>query len=299
MKKSIGILYWFFVLLSSGAWNSSIAQPYIPMLGETNEWRVVSCFSGCVTSAYYTSGDTVVDGNLYQVLDGYHYINGNMLIREDVQERKVYLKQTYGHSLLPEFTLYDFSLEIGDTVDVYNPISPLPEDGGKFVLDSIVQKALETDDHRYFYLHAVNPSVSNSTNTVWVEGIGALSLINSPGAMPTEAEHMVCAIQNGDLIYADLDSVFSCGPLNAEVLDGKPKLDLSFYPNPADEKLYIAMTGEQKPFQIQLFNAKGQMVVSEGWVEELSVQNLDKGLYFLSVLFEDGTRLNKRVLISR
>lgn len=298
MKRRSGIIYCLLIILSSGVWNTSNGQPYIPMLGQTNEWRVVSCFSGCVTSAYYTSDDTLVDGNLYQVLDGYHYINGNMLIREDVQERKVYLKQTYGHSLLPEFTLYDFSLELGDTVNVYNPISPLPEDGGKFVLDSVVEKTLETTDHRHFYLHAVNSLVSNSTNTVWVEGVGALSLINSPGAMPTEAEHMVCAIQNGELVYSDLDSVFSCGPLSTDEALSTNKIDLVVYPNPADETLKVVVEGQQKPISLEVFDTKGQKVTSKGWTEGITVQHLDNGLYLLIAGFDNGTRLSKRILIA-
>ena len=289
----------FLLTLNVGAfWNSCFAQPYIPMLAESNEWRVVSCFDGCITDAYFTLGDTLLDGKVYRVLDGYHYINGNMLIREDVEERKVYLKQTFGHSILPEFTLYDFSINVGDTIDVYNPLSPLPEFGGKFVLDSVREKTLETTDHRHFYLHAVEPSVSNSTNTVWVEGIGALSLINSPGAMPTEAEHMVCAFQNGELLYSDLDSVFSCGPLTSENVVNQLSSELVIYPNPTSEKLHLTVSGQIVPVYLELFDAKGQKVLSGEWTEQLKVQSIEDGLYHLVATLEGGKRLSSRVLIT-
>ena len=160
------------------------AQPYIPLLGDITEWHVVTCFNGCGVDRYNASGDILVDGQHYQVLDGYHYIQGNFLLREDVNERIVYLKLLGGHSLLDEYPLYDFSLGVGDTTHVYNPISPMPEDGGLFVVDSIVPRPLVHDDHRFFYLHAVDPIASQSESTIWVEGIGALSLINSPGAGP-------------------------------------------------------------------------------------------------------------------
>lgn len=293
------ILKVFFLTLN--AWfvgSSCFAQQYIPMLDETNEWRVVSCFDGCVTDAYFTAGDTLLDGMVYRVLDGYHYINGNMLIREDIEERKVYLKQTFGHSILPEFTLYDFSLDVGDTIDVYNPLSPLPEYGGKFVLDSVITKTLETADHRHFYLHAVDPSVSNSSNTVWVEGIGALSLINSPGAMPTEAEHMVCAFQNGELLYSDLDSVYSCGPLASENVVDHPSSGLVIYPNPANEKLHLTVSGLKAPVYLELFDAKGQKVLSGNWTEQVQVQNIENGLYLLIAVLEDGAHVTKLVLIA-
>lgn len=273
------------------------AQPYIPMLGETNEWRVVACFNGCVTSAYFTSGETTVDGQTYRVLDGYHYINGNMLIREDVQERKVYLKQTFGHSLLSEFILYDFSLEDGDTVNVYNPLSPLPEDGGQFVLDSIVLKPLETMEHRLFYLHAVDPQASQSERTVWIEGIGSLSLINSPGEGPTETEHLVCAMKDDVLLYADLDSIYSCGPLS--VAEEVTETQLQIIPNPAHDVLKLSLSGNSRPLRLELIAVDGSTVAKLPWQEQLDVSALPGGIYLLRCVFESGKVHHQRFVVSR
>lgn len=262
------------------------AQPYTPMLGTTNEWRVVSCDNGCVTDAYYALGDTLVDGNNYRILDGYHYIAGNFLIREDVQERKVYMKTLVQHVLLDEYPLYDFSIQDGDTVDVYNPISPLPQYGGKFVLDSIVLRPLENGDHRFFYLHAVNPSVSLSERTVWVEGVGSLSLINSPGQAPTEGDHVVCAFKDGVLQYADLDSVYSCGALS---VGQAPKQDvLTVYPNPASSMVYIKLPENSRATRTRVFDISGRLVHQQPFNPNLDVGHLDRGTYIIVVETEEG-----------
>lgn len=289
MQRLVSLLLFFAIAQAN-------AQPYIPMLGETNEWRVVSCFNGCVTSAYFTSGETTVDGQTYRVLDGYHYINGNMLIREDVQERKVYLKQTFGHSLLPEFTLYDFSLEDGDTVDVYNPLSPLPEDGGQFVLDSIVLKPLQTTEHRHFYLHAVDPQASQSEGTIWIEGVGALSLINSPGEGPTEAEHLVCALKNDELMYTDLDSIYSCGSLSLEEQPSAPELQV--YPNPASGFVQLSFTENVQPLSMQLTSVDGRTVLVEPWQAQLDISGLPSGIYLLQCVLESGKVLGQRIAVT-
>ena len=273
------------ILLFSVGACSLQAQPYIPMLGQTNEWRVVSCDFGCITDAYYTSGDTVVNGIEYLVLDGYHYIQGNFLIREDVQERKVYLKLLGGHALLDEFPLYDFSIEDGDTVNVYNPISPLPENGGKFVLDSVVVRTLETQDHRFFYLHAVNPVAYLSQNTVWVEGVGSRRLINTPGAAATEANHLACAFKDGVLQYSDTDSVFSCGPLH--VSDVRGASAMLIYPNPTNGNVYLQLKGGSTQAQkVEVYDMLGRPMVEVRNKMEIDLSALKQGLYVITVTSE-------------
>ena len=237
------------------------AQPYVSLLGNLTEWRTVTCNNGCSTDDYRATGDTLVDGQQYQILDGFHYIQRNFLIREDVLERKVYLKTLVSHTLLDEYPLYDFGLSIGDTTDVYNPISPMPEDGGKFVLDSIVSRALEDGDHRFFYLHAVNPTLSQSSNTIWVEGVGSLTLINSPGAGPTAAGHLGCAFKDGVLRYAKLDSISGCSPSGVESISADPIFSLN--PNPFNQHFRLQGAVRTRKVVLKVFSSDGKLVFSD------------------------------------
>lgn len=271
------------------------SQTYIPMLGQTNTWQAVSCLNGCVLDSYGTGGDTTISGFDYKILGGYHYIQGNFLIREDVSERKVYMKILGGHVLLDEFPLYDFSLQDGDTTHVYNPISPLPEDGGLFVLDSIISRTLETGEHRFFYLHAVDPIASVSESTVWVEGVGSLSLINSPGAGPTEGEHLGCAFKDGILQYSDTDSISACS-LNS--VPESSDIMVSVYPTVFTDVLNVDLP-DRGLASIQVYSLQGSLVYASNCegksLTQISGAELPIGILLVQTQI-DGSQMVSKVI---
>lgn len=268
------------------------SQSYIPMLGQTNTWHAVSCFNGCYIDSYGTGGDTTISGFDYKILDGYHYIQGNFLIREDVQERKVYMKLLGGHVLLDEYPLYDFNLNEGDTTHVYNPISPLPEDGGLFILDSIISRTLETAEHRFFYLHAVDPFISGSDNTVWVEGVGSLSLINSPGAGPSGGEHLGCAFKDGVLQYAEIDSIDGCSLNSVPETSG---VEVAVYPTLFQDEL-IAKSKQGDISMIRIYSTDGKPLYSQTGIKRehrISGSNLPYGMLLVQINIE-GSLFTKK-----
>ncbi len=191
-----------------------LGQEYKPLLDSYNEWKVTSCYFGCITDGYYTDGDTLVDGCNYKILDGYHFISRTILLREDVPEKKVYLNFIQEPSNT-EYLLYDFSLNIGDSIDMKNPISPFIEDAGYYDLDSVIPRPLvDGNDYRHFYL---SPSESNEisiNNAIWIEGAGSLSIINAPSGDPdiNGVGHLSCFFKNGVPYYTNLDSIDACEP---------------------------------------------------------------------------------------
>lgn len=190
---------------------NSAAQAYVPMLNHESEWHVTTCNSGCITDKYYTIGDTLINGNHYHFLDKYHY-NKNFVIREDTTSRKIYMRLLADPPPAKDYLLYDFSLHVGDTTSVQNPGSPYPQFAGTFKVDSIVSKPLIHGNRRYFYLHAYDTLVANTKTTIWVEGIGSLCLINTPGAMPqiNGVGHLSCYFNNNINEYSQLDSISNC-----------------------------------------------------------------------------------------
>lgn len=209
MKKLI------FLILFGTYSNSSFSQEYKPLLDVYNEWHVTNCFFGCLTDKYFTDGDTIVDGQDYKILDGFHFISRTFLLREEVADKKVYLNfvQQSGNS---EYLLYDFSLNVGDSIDMKNPISPFPLNAGYYRVDSIIPRTLvDGNDYRHFYL---SPSLSNSistTSATWIEGVGSLSLVNAPSGYPdiNDVGHLSCFFKNSVPFYVNLDSITSCDPL--------------------------------------------------------------------------------------
>ena len=59
-------------------------------------------------------------------------------------------------------------------------------------------------------MSSLNSSINE--NPIWIEGIGSLSLINSPGGTPNVngAGKLSCYFNNGNSVYSQLDSISSC-----------------------------------------------------------------------------------------
>ncbi len=192
-----------------------IAQGYKPLLDDYNEWHFTYCFFGCSTDRYFTNGDTLVDGLDYKILDGYHFISRTFLLREEPSDRKVYLNfvESTGNT---EYLLYNFSLNVGDSIDMRNPITPFPDEAGYYRLDSIIPRPLVDGlDYRHFYLSPTESNTISTTNAIWIEGVGSLSLINAPSGYPdiNDVGHLSCFFKNSIPFYSNLDSIDGCEPV--------------------------------------------------------------------------------------
>lgn len=191
------------------------AQDYKPLLDDINEWHLTYCHAGCGTDVYYTDGDTIVNGYNYKILDGYHYISRTFLLREEIENQRVYV-----HISRPEgdreYLLYDFLLEVGDSIDIKNPITPFPSDAGYFQVDSIIRRPLDDGTpYRHFYLSPTPSNPISTNNAVWIEGVGSLAMLTAPGGDPdiNGAGALSCFFKNQELFYSNMDSISSCDPL--------------------------------------------------------------------------------------
>lgn len=213
MKSKLSILV--FLIFNT----SVFAQSYKPLLDNINEWHFTTCFSGCLTDAYYTDGDTIVNGKNYKILDGYHYISRTFLLREDIATQKVYIKFATSEPS-DEYLLYDFSLSEGDVFDMKNPVTPFPRDGGLFVVDSIIARPLQDgNNYKHYYFSPAPGNTTSNNNAIWVEGVGSLSLINAPGGKPNinEVGELSCFFKDTEVFYANLDSIQDCIPIHLGV----------------------------------------------------------------------------------
>lgn len=270
------LLLTFLLLVSSLA----IAQDYRPLLDDYNEWKLTTCYFGCITDPYWTDGDTLVDGQVHKILDGYHYIERKYLLREEGQ--KVYFTRVIDEVTTEQFLLYDFGLQVGDVFEMKNPLSPFPTNGGPFVLDSIVERTLvdgQGYDHYYFTPHPSN--IFSNNPAVWVEGVGSLSMVNAPGGDPdiNGVGALSCFFKEGQLFYQNLDSIQACEPvlgladrIRTQSIDWKlSQGSLSF----------MRLT---KDSQVAIYTLNGQAIASD-----LVLQ--DGQLYFNTTSWADGVYL--------
>ena len=266
---------------------SIFGQDYKPLLDNYNEWHLTSCFFGCLSDVYYTNGDTIVDGNNYKILDGFHYISRTFLLREELLDRKVYMN-IVNPSGNNEYLLYDFSMVIGDSIDMKNPISPFLENAGYYRLDSIIPRPLvDGNDYRHFYFSPSPSNTISTTNAVWVEGAGSLSLINAPSGFPdiNSAGHLSCSFKNSELFYSNLDSIDSCEPVIV--------LGLNEFNNQLSEvqvktlvsDTYCHLTNVQNARFIDVYDLNGRRLIdhtNNGEREvNLDFSNLESGLYII------------------
>lgn len=239
------------------------AQLYQPLLKEANEWHLTNCYTGCFTDIYVAADDTIINGKTYKILDGYHYISREFLLREDVASRKVFFLFIQNGKPESEILLYDFSLSVGDSMHFFNPISPFPSDPGYFTLDSI--KPLPLNDGsitKKFYWSANDTVKAGVTNAVWIEGSGSQSLINAPGGFPdiNQVGKLSCHFKTGILAYTDLDSISECAEtynLSKKELYGS-ETELKIYPNPASTELIIHST--EGISTIEIFHLDGRLI---------------------------------------
>jgi hypothetical protein len=277
VKKVLCSIIFFFAL-------SLQSQNYTALLDSSNKWYMTTCFNGCLTDSYFTDGDTLVNNKMHKILDGYHYISRTFLLREDVNEKKIYLTKVTGNRK-DEFLLYDFAMQEGDSIQMNNPITPFPSNGGYYQLDSI--RAIPNVNNqllKHFYL---SPTTSNTFSTqpaVWVEGIGSLSIINAPGGYPdlNGAGHVTCFYKNESLFYS-LNS-----PLNTQCAIPEESLNLIVYYEPNDSTWYVKNTSQV--VTITLFDVSGRKIKTFYNSNEaqmtLSVNDCSSGIYFLNIQFK-------------
>jgi hypothetical protein len=289
----------FLFMLAAGP---LLAQPYEPLLNSQNEWQFTTCFSGCITDMYHTDGDTLVGGLNYKILDGYHYISRTFLLREETSERRVYLN-IVDPGINREYLLYDFSLEVGDSIDIKNPITPFAENAGYYQVDSIVPHPLnDGNSYRHFYLSPTPSNAVSSTTAVWIEGVGSLSIINAPGGYPdiNGVGHLSCYFKGGTSVYSNLDSIDSC---QAEILN-VPTL----YDPLARVELVndlpagvVQLFGAEEVRYLDLYDIRGKRINSftnKGRNQfTITVSGYQPGVYLLVVQTRDFSKRMFKVLL--
>jgi len=243
----------------------TFSQTYNEMLSNDIEWQVTSCYNGCKTDIYFLDGDTIYNGYNYSILNGYHFISKTFWLRENIQNQNIYMSFLQ-NNIRKEVLLYDFDLQKGDSINIFNPISPFITNPGYYVVDSLVW--LQLQDGLYyevFYLSSLSLNINESA--VWIEGIGSLSLINAPGGTPNVngAGKLSCYFNSGNLVYSQLDSIKNCVLVN-------PVLSSQFLNSNINNRKIIS--------------------IQDLWAREAKATN-NKVLFYI---YDDGT-VEKRIIV--
>ena len=295
--KNKTILYLIIFLFYNLHVNS---QEYHQLLDHESEWHLTSCSSTCINDVYYTNGDTTYNGYQYKILNGYHYISRTFWLREDVSEKHIFLSYDNGKSRI-EVLLYDFSLQIGDTILLSNPITPFPSNGGFYKLDSIVsQNLLDNQSHKFFYLSPTASNQSSDELPVWIEGIGGLTLINGPGGTPdiNRVGKISCYFNDGFLSYSQLDSLDRCTVKYVTGLKEIQRHSNRIYPTIFESILRLEDVSEVS--EVVIYSLRGEEVyrrkLNHQSYENLELSHLEKGFYVIRLYDNNLPVVSKKIV---
>ena len=276
------------------------SQEYHQLLDHESEWHLTSCSSTCINDVYYTNGDTTYNGYQYKILNGYHYISRTFWLREDVSEKHIFLSYDNGKSRI-EVLLYDFSLQIGDTILLSNPITPFPSNGGFYKVDSIVSKnLLDNKSHKFFYLSPTDSNQSSDELPVWIEGIGGLTLINGPGGTPdiNRVGKISCYFNDGFLSYSQLDSLDRCTVKYVTGLKEIQRHSNSIYPTIFESILRLEDVSEVS--EVVIYSLRGEEVyrrkLNHQSYENLELSHLEKGFYVIRLYDNNLPVVSKKIV---
>ena len=181
------------------------AQEYIRLLEENKQWNVVDVsgfgWVAATTFIYKTTlRDTLIDNKLYNIIEKYDSLSNHTsyeFVRED-STGKVFLNSNYPFAN-NELLLYDFSLEVGDTISLYNEID--------FVVISTDSITLLNNEKRKTWKFEAANAIDKcnyypNDDDVWIEGVGSINGLLSPGCKSyTDYFQLLCFYEDGNILY--------------------------------------------------------------------------------------------------
>ena len=208
-------------------------------------------------------------------------------LRQDTSARIVYIVPP---DSLTEQLLYDFKMNVGDTVKGYL--------AGYFPnivvsVDSVMVGA----SFRKRWM------VDETNNVYFIEGIGSTyGLIRAlPGGAIIDYDQIdfLCFQQNGVTLYPDTNS--QCGLILSRSEIPVPQEAVRVYPNPSDSWIQIDIDLHADVEEIRLTGLNAQLLYQRFLLEEKSVRidYLENGVYILTVITKDQQRINKKIVICR
>lgn len=267
-------------------WNINLSQPM--------------CFMGFAYEDYSItiSGDTIINNQLYHKLTTPYvqaYITGNCTqqnfpgyqgaIRQDIINKKVFYVPP---AQLTEQILYDFTLEVGDTVKGYlQTFNSTP--------DIVVEIDSVLIGNNYHKRWLINPCYE----IYLIEGVGStFGLLKFSLGCITDMDSyfLNCFSQEGQVLYPD---TFTDCQLNTSVLNNGIISDqINIYPNPSDGSFTVDLGQPNDIKEIRLTNMIGNIVFRKQISNQnkVNIDNLPGGAYIFTIINKENRTTNRKAI---
>jgi hypothetical protein len=249
--------------------NAGKAQSYIPMLSEGNRWCEIqkNGMDTNVAHIYETwiTGDTLIGLYSYKkTATSFPMAQG--VLREDSTSMRVYCIQE-GQSASDEFLLYDFSLQVGDTL--YNDFCPMP------VLER-TEILFAGKNRTRLVVDAPGGSL------VFYEGIGSMKQgVFSPKCLIGSLTYLLCFFENDSLVYHNTDFSDSCTVITSM----SPVAPVEDYSVLYENGILKIKSSSPAPFEVGVYDIMGrELVQQKGSGEaELDLSGFGKEIFIYKV----------------
>jgi hypothetical protein len=315
MKTKITLFFMLFLFLTTGIANAQ--QPYIPMIVPGNQWNEYGAHYSLPPQYRYkrtyitTIGkDTIIGGLSYYTLlttkDSLSSIwNLNGCIREDIANRKVYYKPINN----PEFLLYDFDVQLGDSMIIHDPQFTLELLIKVVKIDSILIKDQlhKRISFLTWYIGEEGPEGPPDTN-IWIEGIGGTKdLLQKQTYMAhtggSEVIKLLCFFHNENLVYKPENELYpdDCfvwvEPTNSGI-ENQPA-GVSGYTIQQRGSTLSVSSERQANFDVEIINPTGRVLLrntSSGNSLQMDISRLDTGVYIVRMYSENRIYSQKIII---
>jgi hypothetical protein len=269
-------------------------QAYHPFIDIGKHWNVMhEGFEVKRTVEYYISAqDTTINDTVYRkvlVNEQYGYYPSGIagFIREDTAERRVYFRSYYGwNHPIKDRLLYDFSIDEGDTLDVYGLYCETESNTFKVTSKSTIE--LLNGEHRTIWdLHHLYDPYQEPDQ--WIEGMGSLNGVLFPfcseiGIISAYVE-LLCHFEDDVKLYMSAQD--TCFVDWTTGVQANMQHNIQLYPNPVTNVLYLTTHGDSERFNAyEIYNLSG-LKVAEGRLFNNSyaipVDYLGSGMYLLRI----------------
>jgi hypothetical protein len=295
-----------FIALFTALSAKSQTRDYYPFPEGNASWNVnmtqAQCFMGGFLFQDYSitfAGDTVIENLTYHKLHSPFvevYMSGGCdqsifpgykgAIRQDTANRKVYfVPPTFSSEQL----LYDFTLQVGDTVKGYLEAF-ISEPDTVTAIDSV----MVAGNYRKRWL--INPCYE----FYLIEGIGSTyGLLQAYPGCATDMDYysIVCFNQNGQSVYPvtspECNVITSINNIFPE--------DFRVYPNPSSGTFTIDFCNRKKISEIRLTDMPGRLVYQKKINNQttVNIEGLPVGTYILTIVDNENRTSVRKVVVER
>ncbi|MBO6118509.1 MAG: T9SS type A sorting domain-containing protein [Bacteroidales bacterium] len=299
MKKTIKHILLLVALAVTAVTNLS-AQISKNIVDTTKVWYDGLIYPGGISTFTFQFGkDTIYNNQTYKQLISYSYYYdpiSNFLFRED--SNRVYFVHLGDNPWDPplpnnqeEYLLYDFNLEVGDTVTICGLISTAWLANISYKVESTDTVIIHDTPLKHLVLTA-----EHDVKMEWIEGIGCMSgllhreVIIADGPTP----ELFCFSQDGEVIYQSSTAERYKECFIEVALDEINNYNINIFPNPTENRVCITIP---RPMSVIVSNTEGRELFRKNLntKDTLDLTNLKSGVYILT--FSDGIKTFSKTFI--